>query len=186
MKKMIVMFAAVFALFVGCSENLQVNEPEVKTASGPNWITLPQKSGSSVETEYSVSGVIDGTQGGQLSITEIYFAGPFGNVKVSAKLKFAKNSFAGTETITMVVDNVNGTVTYSPHMNFSIPALLDLEFQGIDLTGINPDSIDFVYHNPDGYFDTIDYQSLTVKVADGKLTLTDGKIPHFSRYGFSR
>ncbi|OGU74921.1 MAG: hypothetical protein A2V93_04195 [Ignavibacteria bacterium RBG_16_34_14] len=170
----------------GCADNDSIVAPENNQTSGPNWITLPQQNGASVETEWSVTGEINGTEGGELKIDDAYFAGPFGNVKVKAKLKFKHNSFQGTETITMVLDNVNGTVTYSPHMNFNKPAELDLEFQGIDLTGVNPDSVDFVYQNPDGYFESVDYKKITVKMEDGKIKVENGKIPHFSRYGFSR
>ena len=186
MKKNIVIIAAVLISFLGCNENLQVVEPEYNSVSGPNWITLPQQSGSSVETEYSVTGQINGIDGGKLEINEIYFGGPQSTVKVNVILKFPKNCFQGTKTITMLVDNVNGTVTYSPSMNFDIPALLDLQFGGIDLTGINPDDIDFVYHNPDGYFDSMEYLRLIVDPKSGTIKLIDGKVPHFSRYGFSR
>ena len=86
----------------------------------------------------------------------------------------------------MVLEDVNGTITYSPSMNFNVPAILDLDYRGIDLTGINPDSIDFVYHNPNGNFDSAEYDEIRVNVEDGRLELKDAKIPHFSRYGYSR
>ena len=72
----------------GCADKDSIVVPENNQTSGPNWITLPQRNGASVETEYSVTDQIDGNQGDQLFINEIYFAGPYGNVKVNAKLKF--------------------------------------------------------------------------------------------------
>jgi len=186
MKKKLLVIAALITLFTGCSENLQVNEPQVNTTTGPNWITLPKRNGSSVETEYSVTKQINGIAGGKIELEEHYFAGPFGEVKLKVKLDFPANCFSYTETITMIVDNVNGTVTYAPHMNFDKPAKLDLEIEGLDLTGINPDSIEFVYHNPDGYYDTMGNKKIKVRFEDGEIKLEDGKVPHFSRYGFSR
>jgi len=174
------------SFFLGCSDKENIIAPENDQTSGPNWITLPQRNGSSVETEYSVTQQIDGSLGGKLEISDIYFAGPQGVVKVKATLKFPQNCFTGIETITMTADNVNGTIIYSPPMNFNIPALLDLEYQGIDLTGVEPDSVDFVYQDPDGSYDSMEYDKIQVIMAIGKLMLKDGKIPHFSRYGFSR
>ena len=179
------MLVGVFYLS-GCTDESNIITPSNNKTSEPEWIVLPQSSGPSVETEFSVSGLIDGTAGGMLQIYEVYYAGPSGVVRVNTKLTFPKNCFPGTETITMMVDRTNGTVTYSPPMIFDNPAFLNLEFQGIDLSGIDPDSINFVYYNPNGYYETVEYNKLAVSMESGRLTLQDGKIPHFSRYGYSR
>ena len=86
----------------------------------------------------------------------------------------------------MVVDDVNGTITYSPSMNFNTPAELYVKLEGLDIYGINPDLIDFSYHNPNGSFSQVDYKEIQVDISSGTLELKEGKIPHFSRYGFSR
>ena len=86
----------------------------------------------------------------------------------------------------MVIDDINGTVTYSPSMNFDKPAILDLKFEGVDLTGVNRDSVDFVYIDYDGLFNPVEYKEIKVDVAKGVLELVDGLIPHFSRYGWGR
>jgi hypothetical protein len=186
MKKKLIIIAAILSLLTGCSENLQVNEPQVGTTAGPNWITLPQRSGGlSTENSFSVTKEIKGKDGGELRINE-YYNGPNGEIKIIAKLKFDRNAFIGTQDITMTIDDVNGTVTYSPPMSFVKPAHLELRFEGLDLSEINTDSVDFVYHDPLGFFGPIDYRELKVEIPRGVLELKDGKIPHFSRYGFSR
>lgn len=188
MKTLTIVLMAGILFITGCTDESNIFAPQNSQVSGPNWITLPapQYGTASVETEYSVTENIDGTIGGKLQINDIYFGGPHNTVKINVKLTFPKNCFTGTQNITMIVDNVNGTITYSPSMNFDIPALLDLQFQGLDLAGIDPDSINFVYHNPDGDFDSMEYDRLTVNMVNGTISMKDGKIPHFSRYGFSR
>ncbi len=174
-----------FLFLIGCSDENSLVAPENNQASAPNWITLPQRSGSSVETEFSVTNQINGSLGGILEINQTYNSGPI-VVKVKAKLQFPANCFPGTENITMLVDNVSGTVTYSPSMNFNIPAILDLEFMGLDLTGINPADINFAYQDPDGSFDFVEYDKLKVQMNNGGLELKNAQIPHFSRYGYCR
>lgn len=187
MKTVITLIITGIIFLAGCTDENNLITPEINQKAGPDWITLPAPvGGASVENEYSVTGVINGVDGGKLQINEIYLGGPYSTVRLGIKLTFPQNCFQGTETITMNVDMVHGTVTYSPSMQFDIPALLDLDFQGIDLSGIDADSINFVYHNPDGYFDIMESNTITVNTVNGTISMKDGKVPHFSRYGFSR
>jgi hypothetical protein len=152
----------------------------------PNWITLPQRTNNlSIETEFSITKRIYGSSGGELKLDKKYST-TNGSFHILATLKFEKNSFSDYADITMTVDDVNGTVTYSPSMNFLKPATLNLKFEGLDLTGIHPDSLDFVYYSPYGSQGSIVYQEIRTGMATGLLELRNGKIPHFSRYGFSR
>jgi len=180
-----VMITGIF-FFAGCSEKDSIVNPENNQTSAPNWITLPQRSGNLVEAETSTTKNINGSSGGEIIIDWNYNGGPHGEVKVIAKLKFLSGSFSGTKTITMVVNDVDGTITYSPSMNFNKPAELYVKLEGLDLYGINPDSIDFSYHDPSGSFGQVDYKEIQVDISSGTLELKEGKIPHFSRYGFSR
>jgi len=175
-----------FIFLVGCADNNSIVAPENNQVSAPNWITLPQGNGSSVENQISKTKNIKGSSGGEIIIDYNYNGGPHGEIKIIAKLKFLSGSFSGTKTITMVVNDVDGTITYSPSMNFNKPAELYVKLEGLDLYGINPDSIDFSYHDPSGSFGQVDYKEIQVDISSGTLELKEGKIPHFSRYGFSR
>jgi hypothetical protein len=86
----------------------------------------------------------------------------------------------------MSVDDENGTITYSPSMNFNKPAELYLKLEGLDLYDISKNSIDFAYHDPTGSFGQVDYKEIIVDISSGIVELKEGKIPHFSRYGFTR
>ncbi len=180
-----IIIAGIF-FFAGCSDKDSIVTPENNQASAPNWITLPQRDGLSIENVFSVTKTIKGKDGGELKIDEHYSAGPHGEVKVIAKLNFKKHSFEGTQTITMIVDDVNGTITYSPSMVFDKPAELYVKLEGLDLYGIDPDDIDFVYYDPSGNYGTVEYKELNVDISSGTLELKEGEIPHFSRFGYTR
>ena len=171
----------------GCQESSRIVEPENDQAPTPKWIELPKNisHSSSIEMEFSAFQRINGNSGGEIILDRNY-SGTNGDVKIIAKLKFYEGSFKGTELITMTVDDVNGTVTYSPSMNFDKPAELYLKLEGLDLSGINPEDIDFVYFSPSGTIGSVAYKEIKVDIQSGTLELKEGIIPHFLRLGFTR
>jgi len=187
MKTLFSLLVVSLLFWVGCQESSRIVEPETDQTLTPNWIELPKNisHSSSIEMEFSASKNIDGKRGGEI-ILDRHYIGPNGEVKIIAKLKFDKGSFNGKQLITMTVDDVNGTVTYSPSMNFNKPAELYLKLEGLDLTGINPEDIDFVYFSPSGEIGSVVYKEIKVDIQSGILELKEGKIPHFSRLGFTR
>ncbi|RPI74372.1 MAG: hypothetical protein EHM47_03770 [Ignavibacteriales bacterium] len=182
----IVVIAAGILFLSGCTEETNITAPETNYTSGPNWITLPEREGSMVENIIAKTRNINGSSGGEIIIDFNYNGGPHGEVKVIAKLLFRAGSFSGTKAITMTIDDVNGTITYSPSMNFNKDAELYVKLEGLNLYGINPNNVDFSYHDPSGTFGPVDYKEIIVDIPSGILELKEGKIPHFSRYGFSR
>jgi hypothetical protein len=79
---------------------------------------------------------------------------------------------------------MNLLTTFGPHYTFNEPLEYTLELKGVDLTGIDPDSIDFVYQGEDGTVYQCEYKSIEVKLNEGKVKVEKAKLPHFSRYGF--
>ena len=73
---------------------------------------------------------------------------------------------------------------FGPAMQFSIPVKYTLTVSGLDLTGINPATLDFVYVAQNGSMTGIEYDSITMDAATGTLKVTNAKLNHFSRYGF--
>jgi len=190
MKKYIsaIVFVSLFA--VGCSEQTSVNSPVNKNTSEPNWVSLPNinaKSGMSVMSMpiFQASALIDGEKGGKIKIDEKY-DGPNGEVKVKAELEFPKDAFVGSKYITMILDTQFGLATFSPHAYFDKDAIYNVEFVGLDLTGVNPKNVGFVYQAEDGSYEYIDYSKIEVDIKNGKLKVRDARLPHFSRYGFIR
>jgi len=69
-------------------------------------------------------------------------------------------------------------------MVFNFPAILNQTFSGLDLTGLNPDNVKLYYLAEDGNYEVMQCDQLIVDVANGTITVVNGKIPHFSLYGF--
>ena len=105
-------------------------------------------------------------------------------ITIWAKLYIPNGAFDGVEEISMIVNNEFGTISFYPHIVFSDSADFDVTYTGIDLSGINPNSVDFIFQNYDGSPEQINYDEITAMISEGKLELIKAKIPHFSRYGF--
>jgi hypothetical protein len=187
MKKFITTFAMLILFAVGCSDQTNIISPEqsVQTQE-PNWlVSLPSK-GLSVNSIHSASEIIDGSKGGHVNLKEEIPGGPLGKIKIDSKLEVKDHSFTGTLTISTGIDDFNLLTTFGPHYTFDKPLEYTLELEGIDLTGVNPDSVDFVYQSEDGSIHQCQYKSISVDLNKGKVKVNKAKLPHFSRYGFVR
>jgi hypothetical protein len=70
-------------------------------------------------------------------------------------------------------------------MEFNQDVIYNAKFTGLNLTGIDPSSIDFVYQDESGAIEKIEYDALNIDVENGVLEIVNARIPHFSRYGFT-
>ena len=190
MRRYIYLFTLLALFVVGCSEQSSMLAPDNKVnTTEPNWISLPNMNGESGMSVMSMPifqaiKEIDGETGGKILINERYLGGPLGEVKVKAELGFPKDAFVGSKYITMILDTQFGLATFSPHAYFDKDAIYNVEFLGLDLTGVNPKNVGFVYQAEDGSYEYIDYSKIEVDLKNGKLKVRDAKLPHFSRYGF--
>ena len=55
---------------------------------------------------------------------------------------------------------------------------------GLDLTGVNPNTLDFVYIDAIGNMYAVDYEYVEMDLNTGMLKVKNAILPHFSRYGF--
>jgi len=184
---------AMLSLFVvGCSEESNMLAPvDNLNTNQPNWISLPNQqsaTGMSIMSQpsFQESQLIDGKKGGTIKIDTKYKGGPNGEVKIKAELEFPKNAFEGRVYFTMNMSAENENATFLPHAVFNKPAKYNLEFKGLDLSGIDPDNVDFVYQAEDGSYEKIDREKIEINIKEGKVKVKDAELPHFSRYGFVR
>jgi hypothetical protein len=193
MKKYITIIAILLLFAIGCSEQTSINSPDDTlskvSATEPNWISMPTVKTTTRMSVMStplfqVNKDIDGNKGGKLNIDQRYPGGPFGEIKVKAELAFPSGAFQGTKYITMIVDTAFGLATFLPHAYFSKNAKYNAEIVGLDLTGVDPQNVGFVYQAEDGTYEYIDYTKVEVDLRIGKLKVRDAMLPHFSRYGF--
>ena len=188
MKKILLALAIAVPLLIGCSDS--IISPEFQDKENNNqasWITLPKNPGMSIEEEYSASEVINGNEGGEVKLNIDYKTETGIHLKINTKIKVPKGAYDGDKNITMIINSNNGTATFYPSPeSFNQPLKFDLEIEGIDLSGYNPKSLDFVYLAPDSSFEAVECHKIEVKVDKGKLKVDDALIPHFSVYGWCR
>ena len=187
MKKYISIIALLSFFMIGCSEQTSANSPiDNVNTNEPNWIALPMGSGSNIENQFSTSGWINKGTDSEFIIDKSRPGGFRGEIKTIVKIKFYAGSVSKNSFMTLTADDLSSLCTFGPRQTFLKPGELYVKYEGLDLTGINADEIDFVYMNANGVYESIQYGEIKVDIQSGILELKDGKIPHFSRYGFIR
>lgn len=146
----------------------------------PIWITLPNI------TEVSVSKMVNGADETLLDLNTSIHGGVFKNIQINATLRFKGGAFEGSRFVTIAISSEFGTATFSSSGSFDIPAIYNATIMGLDLSGIVPSDISFVYMAKDGKYYSIDVQHILVEPQSGKLQLINAELPHFSRYGWMR
>ncbi len=202
--KILLALAAFFLLIIsGCIDNSpDIVSPEQNSQFGsPNWVELPAdiSQGMSIETQYSASKLIKGKKGGDVKL-EIDIKRPghqFGDFKVKAKVKVKKHSFPDEVerlfTITLDTENAVFNITPSPH-TLSEYIEVECKIEGIDVSGIDPETFDFVYvADNNEILETdkdeikVDYNKHKIEVKKAKIhPITNMATPPGSRYGWVR
>jgi len=131
------------------------------------------------------SKVINGPSGG---VIEISFANHIGGDSISIKaiLNIPPGSFLDSKRIWMELNNEIGTISFRPNIVFNKPVRFDVKYAGLNLSGINPDLVDFVFQSNDGLIEQVTYASIVVIREQGVLILRGAMLNHFSRYGWTR
>ena len=185
MKKYLSIIVMLSLFLIGCSEETSLNSPvENLSKNKPNYISLPSVKGVQVNSDWIVSKKINGAKGGSLSNYISYRGGIFGTVTIDAEILFENGSYPGNETITMELSDQNTSVQFGPSMSFNRTVLYNVTYTGLDLTGINPSTVKFVYIADDGSLEVAACDAIIVDASKGKLQVVNAVIPHFSRYGF--
>ncbi len=171
-----------FLIIIGCSESLvDSNQPQnVQNFAKHNWIALNNQNSASVESNLSASEVIKKNKGGKINLNE-----RAGSIKIKAKLDVPKNAFSNDETllVTVSADPYSASVNFEPSpYTFDKELSFDLEYDGLNLNGIDKSEIDFGYLAPDGSFVKAEYDKIDLH--NDKLKVKNARISHFSRYGF--
>ncbi len=188
--------------FSGCSKNtpftpndagqelLSVNQPISPSGKQINFITWnnEQKDGiRSLNKSYTASEWISKRKGGAL------YMGVEGTVKggngVSVKTHFAvtPNSISEDAEVTLTFDDEKIDFVFGPSgTTFDPPALLNLVIYGLDLTGVDSESIGFYYVSPDGAWEIMPSEQVIVNQKYGFIRIVNAQISHFSRYALSK
>lgn len=184
MKYLLSITAIFLMFFIGCSKDVNINSPIEDQVEQPNWIVSLSLNDLAVNTIHSASVLIDGAKGGDVQIRKDVPGGPFGKVHIDSRLHINSGSFVGKMTISTYVDDAGFLTTFGPSYVFSKPLVYTLLLQGLDLSGVNPANVKFVYQAANGSIYQCQYSSIDVDLTRGKLKVNSALIPHFSRYGF--
>jgi len=183
MKQFIGFLFVALLLILGCEQVTDVNSPPEQILN-KKLIQLPTPIGPGVEDYHTESKDIDGATGGWFSETFSYQGGINGTVNIISTLHFYANSFTGTKTITQTFDTETAAITFGPSMQFNVPVDYTLTITGVDLTGVDPTTLDFVYIDANGNMYAVQKDYVTMDLSNGILKVKNAKLDHFSRYGF--
>jgi hypothetical protein len=184
MKKFLLIFALIGLLFYGCTNDHDITSPEQSTNIEPNWIKLPTPEGLQLNTDYTQTMAINGTQGGYLTCNFSYSGGSYGQVSASAELIITFGSYPGKKSISITLSDQNTSVIFGPELNFNSDVFYSVTYTGINLTGIDPQTVKFAYIANDGTTQIAQHEGITVNLSTGTLSVHNARLPHFSRYGF--
>jgi hypothetical protein len=193
MGKLLTLCLFSFLLFFGCNQDSEIISPEVTSAEkdkyleSVDWITLPSPSGGNGNfITFTNSELINGQLGGEVKLVTEYSGGPHGIVKIDSKLEIKQNSFPGIVEISTTCVPEEGLVEFGPPMVFDKDLEYTLVYEGIDLTGVNPETVKFCYIARDGSIVETENLGIDVDIEAGKIKVDKAFIPHFSRYGWVR
>ncbi len=103
-----------------------------------------------------------------------------------AKFTVPRGALSDTVTITVSLDTVHAAIQFKPDgLQFRKPASVDISLKNLDPFATAA-IVKFMYANPNGTYTPQEFEQLKVTGDEGKITLKNGKINHFSRYVFGR
>jgi hypothetical protein len=175
-------FLLTLLFFSGCDQVTEINAPQERVLN-KQLINLPQRVGLGVETQTYWQEIV-GANGGEFQQTYSYQDSSGSTVSQFSKLEFFPGAFTGTENISMTFNTGGAAMELCPAMQFQAAVKYTYEITGVDLTGVNPNTLEFVYIDASGNMYTVDYDDVIMDANTGMLKVVNAVLPHFSRYGF--
>ena len=184
MKKLLTFLLLSALAFFGCNQESEITSP---VNTGPSTqlklIQLPQpSSGLTLETQ-TYTQWIDGANGGEFQKWYSYQS-TTGTVTQFADLDFLPGAFSNWKNISMTFNTGGAAMEFGPPMQFQAVVEYTYKITGIDLTGVNPNTLDFVYIDANGNMYSVEYDYVQMDQTNGMLKVVNAVLPHFSRYGF--
>ena len=185
MKKLLSIIAVITFIFIGCSNDVNINNP-VDNLEGWEVVTREVPEGLQVNKVYTVSKVINGSTGGFLLTGDMEKTKDGIRKCVYGFLYFPPGAFNGTNTISMSLDDKKLSGTFGPSMSFNKPASFSALFAGVNLRNSTQSDFKFVYWDPSGNSYEIPSTFIYFDKEKGVLGILNAQLPHFSRYIFVR
>ena len=183
MKYLRSMFFITLLFFIGCDQVTEINAPEEQILN-KQLISLPEPIGLGVEDIHTETQYINGYYGGWFGEQFSYQGGSSGTVYITSTLHFNSYSFYGNQEISQSFNTETAAITFGPSMQFNVPVDYTLTIYGVDLTGVNQNTLDFVYIDANGNMYAVQKDYVIMDASSGMLKVKNAKLNHFSRYGF--
>lgn len=191
-----------FLLLSGCQKDNSLLPPEQKNSNSmqkPAWvlaaekqgitlIALPKAASSSLNKKFFATSSINHAVDGAVVINETYLSTTNNQVSVNASLSVLANSLAQDATLSMSFDDEYLCFEFGPSgTTFATPALLNVQVTGLDLSalGVHPTGHLQYFNESKNRWTLVEADVVTVDTKNGTFSCKNGKIPHFSRYGFT-
>jgi len=191
-----------FLLISGCQKDnslLPVEQKNSNSLQKPAWvlaaekqgitlIALPKNTSSSLNKEFLATSPIKHDVDGSVVINETYLSTDNNVVSVDASLAVLANSLAQDGTLSMAFDDEYLCFEFGPSgTTFTTPALLNVHVSGLDLSALGVQTTGHLqyFNESKNKWTLVEADEVTVDVKNGTFTCKNGKIPHFSRYGFT-
>lgn len=201
MKKLATIPLLLVLFFFGCQKQESPVSPEqnsTNSMSKPAWvlaaekqgltfISLPQSGSISLQKKFD-SEYIKSGESGKLSVEKTYRTFGDNRVSVEASLTVLENSLDHNSLLTMAISDNFLCFEFGPSgTTFSKSALLNVQVEGLDFSSFSElETAHLKYFDEvNNVWVDVDADNILVDVKEGKFICKNGKINHFSRYGFT-
>jgi hypothetical protein len=185
MKKLLTFLLFSVFLLIGCNQESEITAP-VDTGTNHQYklISLPAPAaGLQIESAHTEYKYIDGEEGGTF-YAEYSYQSNNGTVSQYSTLNFYEEAFSGLKNISQTFSSEGAAMVFGPSMQFQATVKYTYTIYGADLTGVNPNTLDFVYIDANGNMINVQYDYVDMDQNSGMLKVVNARLPHFSRYGF--
>ncbi|MFA6980009.1 MAG: hypothetical protein WC209_11890 [Ignavibacteriaceae bacterium] len=201
MKKLATIPLLLVLFFFGCQKQESVVSPDqnsTNSMSKPVWvlaaekqgltfISLPQSNSISLQKRYD-SEFIKSGESGKLSVEKTYRTLGNHRVSVEASLSVLENSLDQNSLLTMAISDDFLSFEFGPSgTTFSKSALLNVKVEGLDFSASSELQTAHLkyFDEVNNVWVDVDADNIIVNVEEGIFICKNGKINHFSRYGFT-
>jgi hypothetical protein len=178
---------ALFSVLIplGCNQESEIILPDDPGSNHQlKLISLPlPSSGLTIESGHTVYKYINGYKGGNF-YAEYSYQSNSGMIYQASYLVFEPGAFYSYENISKTFSTTGASMVFGPLMQFQGEVKFTYKVTGLDLSGLNPKTLDFVYIDATGNMYAIEYDNIAIDLNSGTLAVYGAELPHFSRYGF--
>jgi hypothetical protein len=163
------------------------SEKAIRLDMIPVWINMPTASTVNLKGTFITSKLVFNNHANNVIIDTFYIGGLFDTVRVKMNLMFMPGDLQQDSMLVTAELNINdGTIKFGPPAVFNEPIRLDYKITGLDFSVMDPLKLRFIFAGDNGIIEPVICDGFTIKESDGSIQMWQGKIPHFSRYGFVR